>query len=98
MNDMQTTQDAEHISFEAAFSRLEQILERMNSNGISLDESLRLFKEADKLIAICNGKLSCAEREVEMLIKNRQGNLVLGSDQRPSTQDFEIPNPPPCSR
>lgn len=75
-------------SFEAAFLRLEEILEKMNSGTISLDESLSLYEEADKLILNCNKKLNDAERKIETLIKNRQGELTLGTDQKPITQDF----------
>lgn len=84
----------ETTSFESAFMRLEEILERMNSNSISLDDSLKLFKEADSLISICSKKLNSAEREVEMLIKNRQGDIALGQDQKPMTQNFDFSNPP----
>jgi len=83
---------SESVSFESAFGRLEHILEQMNSNAISLDQSLKLFKEADQLINHCNKRLNSAEREVEVLIKNRQGDLVLGSDQKPTSQGFEVSN------
>jgi exodeoxyribonuclease VII small subunit len=73
-------------NFEAAFSRLEAILERMNSATISLDESLKLFEEADKLITICNQRLNDADRKIEMLIKTRNGELALGPDLKPLTQ------------
>lgn len=76
------------LSFETAFARLEEILERMNSGSISLDESLRLYEEADKLIHICNKRLTEAERKIEILVKNRNGELVMGSDQKPMAQDF----------
>lgn len=80
-------QATEH-NFEEAFSRLEQILERMNSGNVSLDESLKLYEEADKLITICSKRLTDAERKIEMLSKNRSGELVLGPDQKPQTQDY----------
>lgn len=70
-------------SFETAFKRLEEILEKMNSSTISLDESLKLYEEADGLIAICNKRLNDAERKIEILVKNRQGELTLGSDGKP---------------
>lgn len=73
-------------SFESAFKRLESILERMNSNTVSLDESLHLFEEADKLINTCNKRLNDAEKKIEMLIKTRNGDLVLGPDLKPMTQ------------
>lgn len=76
------------ISFEAAFARLEQILERMNTGSISLDESLKLYEEADKLIITCSKRLNDAERKIEILVKNRNGELTLGSDGKPLTQDF----------
>ena len=76
-------------SFEAGFHRLEEILEKINSSQISLDQSLQLFEEADRLINTCSRRLNEAERKIEILIKNRTtGDLVLGGDQKPTTQDF----------
>lgn len=80
---MTTSPSNEPINFENSFARLEAILERMNSNTISLDESLQLFEEADKLISHCNQRLSEAETRVEMLIKARNGDLTLDADQKP---------------
>jgi exodeoxyribonuclease VII small subunit len=80
-------------SFEKTFIRLEEILEKMNSGNLSLDESLTFFEEADKLIASCNKKLNDAERKIETLIKNRNGELTQGSDQRPLTQECKWPSP-----
>ena len=86
-------QQTQESNFEAAFGRLEQILELMNSGTISLDDSLKLYEEADKLITTCSKKLTDAERKIEVLIKNRTGDPILGNDQRPTTQDFTF-NPP----
>lgn len=81
----------DEINFEKAFARLEEILEKMNSASVSLDESLKLYEEADKLITICNKRLTDAERKIEVLVKTRNGELVMGSDQSPQTQDFNLP-------
>lgn len=80
------------LSFEKAFARLEEILEKMNSTSVPLDDSLKLYEEADKLISACNLKLTSAERKIETLIKNRKGELVLGPDQKPITEDFNLKN------
>jgi len=80
------------IPFEQAFARLEEILEKMNSGALSLDESLKLYEEADKLIALCTKRLGDAERKIEVLIKNRSGDLTLGPDQKPLTQNFNPSN------
>ena len=82
--------DLTTISFEAAFARLEEILERLNSGNVSLDESLKLYEEADQLIVVCNRRLNEAERKIEILVKNRNGELALGADDRPATQDFKL--------
>lgn len=88
--------NAQAPTFEAAFSRLEEILEKMNSNAISLDESLSLYEEADKLISLCSKRLNDAERKVEILIKNRNGEVQFGTDLKPLTQDYSaIPPSPP---
>ncbi|MBA3815741.1 MAG: exodeoxyribonuclease VII small subunit [Parachlamydiaceae bacterium] len=78
-------------NFEAAFARLEEILERMNSGSISLDESLKLYQEADELVNLCSKRLNDAERKIEILIKNRGGELALNADNKPMTQDFMPP-------
>ncbi len=75
------------LDFEQAFARLEQILEQLNSGTVSLDKSLALYEEANKLIVSCNGRLTAAEQRVETLIKQRDGQLALGADQRPMTQE-----------
>ncbi len=77
-------------SFESAYTRLEEILERMNSGNISLDESLKLYEEADKLINTCQKRLTDAERKIETLIKSRNGELKTDEKQKPSTQNFNL--------
>lgn len=93
---MQTkpTNSTSEQTFESAFARLEEILEKMNSGTLSLDDSLKLYEEADALIMMCNKRLTDAERRIEILIKNRGGELTLGNDQKPQTQDFSLPANP----
>jgi exodeoxyribonuclease VII small subunit len=83
------TEKEKPASFEEAYARLEQILEKMNSGKVSLDDSLKLYEEADVLIASCQKRLQDAERKIEMLIKNRSGELVLDESGSPATQEFE---------
>jgi exodeoxyribonuclease VII small subunit len=83
-------QEVKELSFENAFARLEEILEKMNSGSISLDESLKLYEEADHLITICNKRLNDAERKIEILVKNRSGEVMIASDQKPVVKDFTV--------
>lgn len=78
-------------SFEDAFARLEEILEKMNQATISLDDSLKLYEEADQLISFCSKKLSEAECKIEVLIKNRKGELITGKDDQPIIENYIVP-------
>jgi exodeoxyribonuclease VII small subunit len=77
------------FNFEKSFARLEEILDRMNTGNVSLDESLKLYEEADNLIAGCSKKLLSAEARIEMLIKKRGGELETDDQQKPRTELFE---------
>jgi len=78
----------ETLSFEKAFERLEQILGLMNNGKISLEDSLKLFEEAEKLMQVCGSRLNSAEKKIEQLIKNRNGELILDASQKPKTEPF----------
>lgn len=73
-------------SYEQAFERLEKILEMMNSGKVSLEESLKLYEEAEKLMHFCSNALTSAERKIEQLIKNRSGEIVLDHKDAPKTE------------
>lgn len=75
-------------TFEQAFSRLEEILEKMSSGEVGLDESLKLYEEADQWIVRCGKKLNEAEKKIQVLIKNRNGELATNSDGSPQTENF----------
>ena len=68
------------LPFEQAFERLEEILEKMNSGKISLDDSIKAYEEADKLIQQCQKRLDQAEQKIEILVKGRDG--------QPQTAEF----------
>jgi exodeoxyribonuclease VII small subunit len=84
---MNMSQDTE-LTFEIAYARLEEILEKMNSGKVSLEESLKLYEEADYLITWSNKRLNEAEKKIESLIKNREGDLLLNEQGLPKTQEF----------
>jgi exodeoxyribonuclease VII small subunit len=57
--------------YEKAIKRIEEILEKMGSGALELDQSIGLYEEADLLLRKCGQKLATAENKIEMLIKNR---------------------------
>lgn len=78
------------LSFEKAYKRLEEILEKLSNEQIALEDSLKLYEEADVLINLCNQKLASAEQKVQTLIKNRNNELVLQDAQTPQLEDFNV--------
>ncbi len=76
--------------FEKSFKRLEEILEQMNKGSLSLDESLKLYEEADKLIGNCATRLNDAEEKIETLIKKRSGEIELNENQEPQTEPLAM--------
>ena len=79
----------EETTFEKAFDRLEKILHQMNEGKISLDESIKLFEEADSLIVNCTTKLNTAEQKIETLVKKRNNEIDLVED-KPKLENFEV--------
>ncbi|MBQ3235989.1 MAG: exodeoxyribonuclease VII small subunit [Oscillospiraceae bacterium] len=53
------------IRFEEALEKLAQINEKLESEDISLDESVKLFKEGLELSRFCQKKLDEAKLEIE---------------------------------
>jgi len=60
------------LNFEEALERLEEIVDNLESGGLSLNESLEKFTEGIKLIQFCNKELNKAEKKIELAIK--EGN------------------------
>ncbi len=55
--------------FEDNLNRLEEIVRKMESGELSLEESLKAFEEGIKLSRLCGKKLDEAERRIETLLQ-----------------------------
>lgn len=75
------------LSFEEAYAKLEEILEKMTKNDVSLDSALGYYDEADKLLSLCSKKLDEAEKKIQILTKNRD-SLVVDVAGNPVATDF----------
>mgnify|MGYP001527494160 CR=1 FL=1 len=53
------------VDFEAAQQKLEEILQRLSEDDVSLDESVTLYATASELIAQCSAALKNAELKVQ---------------------------------
>ncbi|MBA7657395.1 Exodeoxyribonuclease 7 small subunit [subsurface metagenome] len=59
--------------FEDAMKELEDIVKRLESGDLSLEESLKIFEEGIALSRYCFRKLEEAEKRVSILIKDEEG-------------------------
>jgi exodeoxyribonuclease VII small subunit len=61
------------LSFEAALKRLEEIVRRLESGDASLDESIELYGEGDRLRQQCEARLQAAQARIEKIQLGRDG-------------------------
>lgn len=66
----------EDIKFEEAIKRLEEIVEEMEGKDLQLEKSIKLFQEGMEIAAFCNNKLDEAERKINIVMKNSNGQLT----------------------
>ncbi len=57
----------EDLTFEAALAQLEEIVNRLEEGDLTLDESVALFEQGQRLTAFCQEKLDNAELRVRQL-------------------------------
>ena len=62
-------------TFEQAMEKLEQIVEQLETQEVSLEESVQLYKEGMALADICKQKITMAKSEVLLLQKNVSGEV-----------------------
>lgn len=67
-------------TFEASMTRLEEIVSKLDSGAVSLEDALKLFEEGTALVCGCSKLLDEAELKVVKLIE--------GSDGAPVEEEF----------
>ncbi len=68
--------------FEKAFKELETIVQRLESEELPLDESLRLFEQGINLSRFCHQRLEEVEKKIELILADAKG--------QPRTQPFAV--------
>jgi exodeoxyribonuclease VII small subunit len=62
--------------FERSLARLEEVVRKLESPQLSLDEAMKLFEEGVGLSRECQKQLEEAEGRVEILLKKADGKLA----------------------
>jgi exodeoxyribonuclease VII small subunit len=60
------------LSFEQAMDELDQLVRRMESGELALDESIAAYRRGAELARYCQGRLANAEQEIKQL----EGDLL----------------------
>jgi len=68
-------------SFEKAMGELKEIITKLESGELPLEESIKLFEKGTKLIAYSHKKLNEIQKKVQILVKDKSGEI--------SFEDFE---------
>ena len=66
-------------TFEEALKSLENVVAKLESGEIKLEESIRLFEEGMKLSSLCQKRLDDADRKIEVLLR-KPGGVVPGTE------------------
>lgn len=62
--------------FETSLAELEEIARKLESGNLNLDEAIESFEKGIKLSKECTKKLDEAEKKINILVQNENGELV----------------------
>jgi exodeoxyribonuclease VII small subunit len=57
----------EDLTFEQALDQLDQLVRRMESGELGLDESIAAYRRGAELARFCQGRLADAEQQIQKL-------------------------------
>lgn len=72
--------------FEDALKALEGVVEQLEKGDLTLDETLSEYENGVKLYKQCISLLEAAERKIQILVKDENGNLQTKDIEMVSTQ------------
>lgn len=78
-------------TFEASLKDLEKIVRRLEDGELPLEESLKLFESGVKLSRECQERLNQAERRIEVLLADENGNPSLEAIESNDLRDRSEP-------
>lgn len=63
------------INFEETMKELEEIVQRLETGDLNLDESIKEFEKGMELSKSASKYLEDAEKKITMLVKNKDGEF-----------------------
>lgn len=59
----------EEQTFETALARLEDIVAQLETGEVALEEAMTLYEEGVRLSALCQSKLTAAEKKMDEILE-----------------------------
>jgi exodeoxyribonuclease VII small subunit len=76
--------EKESIRFEEAMMKLEEVVQKLETGDVPLEDAITLYKKGMELSSLCHGKLQDAEKQLISIIdkdgSKTEFNPVKGSD------------------
>lgn len=64
------------LSFEDALRQLEDVVRKLESGDVPLDESIGLYERGDALRQHCQKRLDAAQARIEAIVADREGRAT----------------------
>ena len=68
-----TADDIAAMSFETALRALENVVQRLESGDVPLDESISLYETGEKLRRHCQARIDAAQARIEKIVVGADG-------------------------
>ena len=69
-------QDIASLTYEQALKALEEVVRKLESGEVALDESISLYERGEKLRAHCQARLDAAQARIEKIVAGPDGAPV----------------------
>ena len=66
--------EVKNISFEGALKELEDVVQKLESGQVKLEEAVTAYEKGVQMQKVCEEKLKEAQMKVEKLILDKEGN------------------------
>ncbi len=76
MADPKANDDIHELPFEQALQQLEQIVSRLESGNVALEDSIRIYERGEALKARCDALLKKAEARIEKISVSSDGQAT----------------------
>ena len=72
----ETAPDIAALTFEQALKALEDVVRRLETGEVPLEESIKLYEDGEKLRAHCQARLDAAQARIEKIVAGPDGKAT----------------------